>query len=288
MKVRKAIIPAAGWGTRFLPATKSLPKEMLTVIDKPLLQYTVEEAVSSGIKRVGVIISSGKSVFKDHFAASPDLEEFLRKKRKFDLLKEVRRLAGLAELRYIRQKEALGLGHAILMGKSFIGGEPFATLNPDDIFDCPVPCTRQLLDVFARVRATVVVLGRVDMEGTRKYGIVKPKEAGDGGRLFQILDMAEKPGPEKAFSDLAMIGRYVFTPEIFDAIQRTKPDKRGEIEITDAIKLLLEKQPVYGYLFEGTRYDCGEKMGLIKAAVALALKRLEFSSDLRTFLRTLL
>lgn len=285
MSIHKALIPAAGFGTRFLPATKSQPKEMLAVVDRPLIQYSVEEAVQSGIENIGIITSRGKSSLEDYFDKSPELEAFLKEKGKIDFLEEVERISNLAEFCYIRQKQALGLGHAILMGENYIGKEPFAVLLPDDIFDCPVPCTKQLIQAFSEVKASVIVLGRVDEEGAKKYGIIKPKQVSE--RLFQVEDMHEKPGPEKAFSDLAIIGRYVFTPEIFEAIKKTSPDQRGEIQITDAIKLLLKKQPVYGYLVEGTRYDAGDKLGFIKATIELALKRQEFAENLKDFLKNL-
>lgn len=280
--IRKAVIPAAGFGTRFLPATKAQPKEMLSVVDKPLIQYGVEEAVGAGIKSIGVIIGRGKSSIEDHFDKSPELERFLEEKQKFDFLEEIQRISDLAEFCYIRQKEALGLGHAILMAEDYIGDEPFAVLLPDDIFDCEKPCIRQLMDAFTEYSATVIVLGRTDEEGTKKYGIIKPKRITD--RVFQIEDLVEKPGPDHAFSDLAVIGRYVFHPAIFEAIKRTEPDAKGEVQITDAIKLLLEKQPVYGYLFEGKRYDAGDKWGFIQATIELALKRPEFAKNLRDYL----
>ncbi|UCE40320.1 MAG: UTP--glucose-1-phosphate uridylyltransferase GalU [Candidatus Aminicenantes bacterium] len=281
--IRKAVIPAAGFGTRFLPATKAQPKEMLSVVDQPLIQYGVEEAVGAGIKSIGVIIGRGKSAIEDHFDRSPELERFLEEKQKTDYLEEVRRISNLAEFCYIRQKEALGLGHAILMAEDYIGNEPFAVLLPDDIFDCEKPCIRQLIDVYSEYNASVIVLGRTDEEGTKKYGIIKPKQITE--RVFQVEDLVEKPGPEKAFSDLAVIGRYVFTPEIFEAIKQTEPDNKGEIQITDAIKLLLENQLVYGYLFEGKRYDAGDKLGFIQATVELALKRPEFANKLRNHIK---
>ena len=284
MTIRKAIIPAAGFGTRFLPATKALPKEMLTVVDKPLIQWTVEEAVGSGLDKIGIVTSRGKSVFEDHFDRSPELEGYLREKGRRDLLEDVLRIAGLAEFAYIRQPQALGLGHAILMGETFVAGEPFAALTPDDIYDCRLPCTRQLIEVFLEKKATVIVLGRIDAEGTKKYGVIKPKPISD--RVFQVLDMAEKPGPDKAFSDLGILGRYVFTPEIFKAIRNTPPDARGEIQITDAIRVLLDSQPVYGVLFEGKRYDCGDKFGFLEATVNLALGRPEFAGRLRDLLKS--
>lgn len=283
-EIRKAVIPAAGFGTRFLPATKSQPKEMLNVVDRPLIQYGVEEAVSAGIKSIGVIIGRGKSSIEDHFDKSPELERFLEDKQKYDLLEEVRRISELAEFCYIRQKEALGLGHAILMAEDYIGDEPFAVLLPDDIFVCEKPCIQQLIDAYAEFNASVIVLGRTDEEGTKKYGIIKPKQITE--KVFQVEDLVEKPGPEKAFSDLAVIGRYVFNPAIFEAIKRTEPDAKGEVQITDAIKLLLENQPVYGYLFEGKRYDAGDKWGFIKATIELALKRQEFAQKLKDHLKS--
>ncbi len=282
--IKKAVIPSAGFGTRFLPATKAQPKEMLNVVDKPLIQYGVEEAVSAGIEKIAVIISRGKSSIEDHFDSSPELERFLEEKGKFDFLDEVRRISNLAEFYYIRQKEALGLGHAILMAEGFIGNEPFAVLLPDDIYDCEKPCIRQLIDVYEKYEASVIVLGRTDEEGMKKYGIIKPRQISE--RVFQVEDLVEKPGPEKAFSDLALIGRYVFTPEIFDAIKETPPDKSGEIQITDAIGILLKNQPVYGYLFEGTRYDAGDKLEFIQATIELALKRPEFRKTLKEYLKT--
>lgn len=283
MKIRKALIPAAGFGTRFLPATKSQPKEMLSVVDKPLIQYGVEEAVQSGIESIGIVISRGKSSIEDYFDRSPELEQFLEEKGKSDFLEQVRRIASLAEFCYIRQKKALGLGHAILRGESYIGQEPFAVLLPDDIFDCPTPCTKQLIDAYSKLGASIIVLGRVDEEGTKKYGIVKPKQISE--RVFQVEDMIEKPGPERAFSDLGILGRYVFHPDIFEAIKKTDPDKGGEIQITDAIKILLETKPVYGYLFEGKRYDAGDKLGFLEASIDLALKRPEFGQKLREYLK---
>ncbi|MBP1766090.1 MAG: galU [Candidatus Aminicenantes bacterium] len=287
MKVRKAIVPAAGFGTRFLPATKAQPKEMITVVDKPLIQYTVEEIVGAGIRQIAVITSRGKSAIEDHFDRSPELEAFLEEKGKSGRLEDVRKIAGLAEFSYIRQPHMLGLGHAILMGEAFAAGEPVAALTPDDIYDCEVPCIKQLADTFERLGATTVALGRVDKEGTHRYGIVKVKRQ-VSERIFELADMVEKPGPEKAFSDLAILGRYVFTPQIFEAIKKTPVDARGEIQITDAIRVLLDSQPVYGVLFEGNRYDCGNKLGFLEGTVALALKHPDFGGPLRDILKSLL
>jgi UTP--glucose-1-phosphate uridylyltransferase len=287
MKIRKAIVPAAGFGTRFLPATKAQPKEMLTVIDKPLIQYTVEEIIGAGIRQIAVITSRGKSALEDHFDRSPELETFLEEKGKMDLLEEVRVIAGLAEFSYIRQPHMLGLGHAILMGEGFAAGEPVAALTPDDIYDCDVPCIKQLTDVFEELGGTAVVLGRVDRDGANKYGIVKVKRQ-VSERVFELADMVEKPGPEKAFSDLAILGRYVFTPQIFEAIKKMPLDARGEIQITDAIRVLLDSQPVYGVLFEGKRYDCGNKLGFLEGTIALALKHPEFGGPVRDIIKSLL
>jgi UTP--glucose-1-phosphate uridylyltransferase len=284
MKIRKALIPAAGFGTRFLPATKSQPKEMLSVVDKPLIQYSVEEAVQSGIESIGIVISRGKSSIEDYFDRSPELEQFLEEKGKSDLLEQVKSISKLAEFCYIRQKQALGLGHAIHMGESYIGQEPFAVLLPDDIFDCPTPCTKQLIEAYSELDASIIVLGRVGQEGTEKYGIVKPKQISE--RVFQVEDMIEKPGPERAFSDLGILGRYVFQPDIFEAIKKTNPGRGGEIQITDAIKVLLKTKPVYGYLFEGKRYDAGDKLGFLEASLDLALKRPEFGQKLREYLKS--
>lgn len=284
MKIRKVVIPAAGFGTRFLPATKSQAKEMLPVVDKPLIQYSVEEAVQSGVGKIAIVISRGKSSIEDYFDRSPELEQFLEEKGKLDFLEQVKRISSLAEFCYIRQKKALGLGHAIMMSESYVGQEPFAVLLPDDIFDCSTPCLKQLIDAYSELKAPIIVLGRVDEEGTKKYGIIKPRQISE--RVFQVEDMIEKPGPERAFSDLGILGRYVFHPDIFEAIKKTDPDKNGEIQITNAIKILLKTKPVYGYLFEGKRYDCGDKMGFIEASLDLALKRPEFGQKLRKYLKS--
>lgn len=222
---------------------------------------------------------------EDHFDHSPELERFLKEKGKQGYLKEVKRIGELVDLNFIRQKEALGLGHAISLAQSYVGNTPFSVLLPDDIFDCSTPCISQLMDAFSKMKASIIVLGRVDREGTKKYGIIKPKQVSE--RIFQVEDLVEKPGPEKAYSDLGVLGRYVFTPEIFQAIKETKPDTKGEIQITDAIKHLLKSQPVYGYLFEGTRYDAGNKIGYLQATLSLALKRHDFKEQLKDYLKTL-
>ncbi|MGA2585717.1 MAG: UTP--glucose-1-phosphate uridylyltransferase [Candidatus Aminicenantales bacterium] len=285
MSVRKAIIPAAGFGTRFLPATKAVPKEMLAVVDKPMIQYAVEEAASSGMKNIGIVTSPWKTILRRHFGRNPELEEFLKSKGEERLAAEMEELSRLAEITFIEQREPRGLGHAVLMGEAFVGDEPFAVLNPDTIYDCPVPCAKQLSDVYEKTRAAVVVLGRIDKAATGKHGVVRAEPVSD--RVYRVLDLAEKPGPEKAFSDLAVLGRYIFTPDIFAAIKKTAPGIGGEIQITDAIRILLETRPVYGVLFEGRRFDAGDKFGFLEATLHFALKRPEFRDGLRNILKTL-
>lgn len=283
MKIRKAVIPAAGLGTRFLPATKALPKEMLVVVDKPLIQYSVEEAVKSGLESIAIITRKGKESIEDHFGRNTELENFLKAKEKLDLAMEVRRISELATFIFIHQDEALGLGHAILLARNFIENEPFAVLLPDDIFDCLIPCTLQLIKVFEEFQSPAVVLAKVGREETKKYGIIKPVLVRE--RVYKVLDAEEKPEPERAFSDLGIVGRYVFTPEIFEAIKRTHPDMNGEIQITDAIKILSQEQDVYGYLFEGRRYDAGDKAGFLRATLELGLKDNQFRKKIRDWLK---
>lgn len=276
--VRKAVIPSAGYGTRFLPATKAQPKEMLAVLDKPMIQYSVEEAVHSGIKKIGIVTSRGKESIADHFDSRPELEQFLKEKGKTDSLRTVDELTEIAEFCYIRQPNPLGLGHAVLTAENYIGNEPFAVLLPDNIYDCSVPCIRQLLGVYKKHQATVIVLERIGREETKKSGVIKPEPISD--RLFKVKALEEKPGPDKAMSNLGVVGRYVFTPGIFKAIRETRPDHRGEIQITDAIHQLINYEPVYGYLYEGTRYDAGDKWGFLQATLAMAVKRKEFRRKL--------
>lgn len=285
MPVRKALIPAAGFGTRFLPATKALPKEMLAVIDKPVIQYAVEEAAASGIEKIGVITSRRKPLIEQHFGPSPELENILREKGKPELIEEVARISSLADMTFILQPEPLGLGDAVLMGEDYIGGEPFAVLNPDTLYDCPSPCLRQLMDVYEEKKAPVIVLGRINKEGTRKYGVVKARRVSE--RVFQILDLAEKPGPEKALSDLAVMGRYVFTSDIFNAIRKIPRSPGGEIQLTDGIKNLVATRAVYGVIFEGKRFDAGDRFGYLEAILHFAFKRPEFRSRLKELLKSL-
>jgi len=284
-EIRKAVIPAAGWGTRFLPATKALPKEMLPLVDKPLIQYIVEEATSSGIEQIIIITSSGKSAIEDHFDRSCELEYTLEQKGEKRLLGEVRRIADLANICFIRQREQLGLGHAILSAKEIVGDEPFAVFLPDDIFEAEVPLLKQMLEVYQRHKGSVIAVWRVTEEATKRYGIIKPKQIAE--RVYQVLDLVEKPEPEDAPSDLAILGRYILTPEIFEALRVTPPGKGNEIQLTDGLALLLKQQAIYGYEFEGTYYDAGKTLGLLKASVALALRHPEIGPDFREYLKQL-
>lgn len=283
MKIRKVVIPAAGWGTRFLPATKALPKEMLPLADKPLIQYIVEEAILSGMEQIIIVTSSGKSAIQDHFDRDFELEYILEQKGERGLLEEVRRIADLANICYIRQKEQLGLGHAILTAEEFIGREPFAVFLPDDIFDAEVPLLKQMGEVYQRYQGSVLAVRRVAKEETKRYGIIKPKQIEE--RLYQVLDVVEKP--EEAPSDLAILGRYILTPEIFEALKTTPPGWGGEIQLSDGLALMLQKQAVYGYEFEGEYYDAGNPLGLLKATVALALSHPQIGADFKEYLRGL-
>jgi len=283
MKIRKAVIPAAGWGTRFLPATKALPKEMLPLANKPLIQYIVEEAISSGMEQIIIVTSLGKRAIEDHFDRDLALEYILEQKGERGLLEEVRRIADLANICYIRQKEQLGLGHAILSAEKLIGREPFAVFLPDDIFDAKVPLLKQMVEVYQRYQGSVLAVRRVAKEETRRYGIIKPKQIEE--RVYQVLDVVEKP--EEAPSDLAILGRYILTPEIFEALETTPPGWGGEIQLSDGLALMLQKQAVYGYEFEGEYYDAGNPLGLLKATVALALSHPQIGADFKEYLRGL-
>ncbi len=284
MTVKKAVFPVAGLGTRFLPATKSSPKEMLSLIDKPLVQYVVEEAVAAGIEQILFVTGRGKRAIEDHFDISFELESILREKGKDDIVKEVRDIAEMVSIFYVRQKQALGLGHAILCAREFVGNEPFAVLLGDDIIDAERPCLGQLLDVFQKYRGSVMALEQVPMENISAYGCVRANSISD--RVYEITDLVEKPKREDAPSDLAIIGRYVLTPEIFPILEKQEPGKGGEIQLTDAILKLSKQQTIYGCQFEGTRYDCGDKLGFLKATIDMALKREDLGKDLEEFLRT--
>ena len=286
-KVRKAVFPAAGLGTRFLPATKAQPKEMLPLVDKPLIQYGVEEAIHSGIQNILIVTGRNKSSIEDHFDVSFELEHTLEQKGKDDLLAIVRAISDMINVAYVRQKEALGLGHAVLRARELVGNEPFAVVLSDDVIDAEVPCLRQLLDVYEFYGASVVALMEVPESQVSAYGIVdaEPVEHnGTSDRLFRIRNMVEKPEPAKAPSRLAIIGRYVLTPEIFESIESIGPGAGGEIQLTDALRHLLRNRPIYGYRFEGKRYDAGDKLGFLKATVEFALKRDDLGAEFRSYL----
>lgn len=282
MNVKKAVFPVAGLGTRFLPATKASPKEMLALIDKPLVQYVVEEAVASGIEQILFITGRSKRAIEDHFDIAFELESLLSEKGKEAQLSELRKIADMVDIYYVRQKQALGLGHAILCAKDFVGREPFAVLLGDDIIDAPRPCLAQLLDVHKKYRGSVLALEEVPMEKISSYGCVQARQLSD--KIVEVTDMVEKPKREEAPSNLAIIGRYVLTPEIFPILEQQAPGKGGEIQLTDAILKLSKQEAIYGCQFEGVRHDCGDKMGFLKATVDLALKREEFNGEFRRFL----
>ncbi|MBI3988743.1 MAG: UTP--glucose-1-phosphate uridylyltransferase GalU [candidate division NC10 bacterium] len=285
MQIRKAVFPAAGWGTRFLPATKAQPKEMLPIVDKPTIQYVVEEAVASGIEDVIIVTGRGKNAIEDHFDRSQELEFILEKKGKRDLLEEVRRISDLISIAYIRQKEPLGLGHAILVARDLVGDESFAVLLGDDLVDAEVPCLKQLMEVSERYRCSVIGVQHVPPEEIESYGIIEAREIED--HVYQIADMVEKPKPEEAPSDLAIIGRYILTPEIFPILKETPPDQGGEIQLTDALRGLLKQQAVYALEFQGKRYDAGSKLGFLKATVEYALKRPDIAPAFLEYLKGL-
>ena len=284
-RVRKAVFPAAGLGTRFLPATKASPKEMLPLVDKPLIQYVVEEAVASGIDSVIIVTGRGKTAIEDHFDVSFELEAVLRERGKEDDLRLVREITDMARVSYVRQRAALGLGHAILQARDLVGDEPFAVMLSDDIIDSKTPALKQLLDVYEKYDAPVLATMEVEGEAISRFGALDVEEVTDG--VYRIKDMVEKPPLANAPSNLAIIGRYVLTPDIFDEIENTTPGAIGEIQITDAMRALLKKRDFYAVRFEGTRYDAGDKLGFLIATVELALKHSELAPEFRQYLKSL-
>ncbi|MEJ2047414.1 MAG: UTP--glucose-1-phosphate uridylyltransferase GalU [Dehalococcoidia bacterium] len=286
MKVRKAVITAGGWGTRFLPVTRSQPKEMLPLINKPLIHYAVEEAINSGIEQVILVTALGKNAIEDYFDRSFELEYFLGQRGETELLEEMRKISNMVNICYIRQKEQLGLGHAILATADVVGREPFAVLLPDDIIDSRVPALEQLLTVYERYQTNVVAVERVSEQDTVKYGIVEPKKISE--RLHQVLSLVEKPEPSDAPSNLGIVGRYILMPEVFDTLKVTRPGKKGEIQVTDALQLLLKEQKIIAYEFEGVRYDTGTPQGWLEATIALALNHPDLGPQLREYLRNFL
>jgi UTP--glucose-1-phosphate uridylyltransferase len=288
--LRKAVFPAAGLGTRFLPATKSQPKEMLPLVDKPIIQYGVEETLASGIDNIIIVTGRGKTAIEDHFDVSFELEQMLESRGKKKELEMVRAVSDLIHISYIRQKEALGLGHAVSVTRELVGNEPFAVVLADDVILSERPCLRQLLDVYEHTGGSVLAVMEVPPEAISRYGVIagEPQSFhGSADRLYRLRDMVEKPPADKAPSNLAIIGRYVLTPGIFDALAETAPGQLGEIQLTDGIRHLLDREPVYAYRFEGARYDAGDRLGFLQATVELALRREDLGADFRRYLKSL-
>lgn len=284
-KVRKAVFPAAGLGTRFLPATKASPKEMLPLVDKPLIQYSVEEAVASGIESILIITGRDKGSIENHFDISFELEHQLKEKGKTEMFDMVRTISNIARISYTRQKQALGLGHAIYQAKDFAGDDPFAALLPDDIVDAEKPALKQMIEVFEKYDAPVIATMQVAGDAISRFGVIDAEEVEPN--VFRIKDMVEKPAFADAPSDLAIIGRYIFTPDIFESIEQTKPGAGGEIQITDAMRLMLKKRPFYAVKLDGIRHDAGDKLGFLIATVEFALKRDDLGQDFREYLKSL-
>ncbi len=285
MKVRKAVITAAGWGTRFLPITRAQPKEMLPLLDKPLIHYSVEEAIKSGIDRIILVTSAGKRAIEDYFNRSLELEEFLASKGEKELVKQMGEISSMAEFCYVLQKEQKGLGDAVLTVNVVVGNEPFAVMLPDDIIDSDVPVLKQMLAVYEKYNAGVVAVEKVSAEDTGKYGIIEPKKVEDG--VYEILSLVEKPEPAKAPSRLGIVGRYILTPRILEILKETKPGKNGEIQLTDALNTLLKKEKLYAVEFKGKRYDAGTPLGWLKANVDLALKSKDIGAEFKKYIKGL-
>jgi UTP--glucose-1-phosphate uridylyltransferase len=285
-KVRKAVFPAAGFGTRFLPATKSIPKEMLALVDKPIIQYGVEEALAAGCDQIVIVTGRGKSAIEDHFDISYELEATLEKRGKTELLAVSRQVSQMVQLSYVRQKEAMGLGHAVLMARDLVGDEPFAVILPDDVIDANPPCLKQMVDVFADVESSIVATQVIEGPAISAYGVLEGSTVPGKPRLFDVSGLVEKPKPAEAPSKNAIIGRYILTPKIFDLLEHTPLGAGGELQLTDGIKGLLQSEKVYGYSFEGTRYDAGDKLGMLKATVEFALRRDDLGAQFREYLKS--
>ena len=284
MKVKKAIIPAAGLGTRFLPATKAQPKEMLPIVDKPTIQYIIEEAVASGIEEILIITGRNKKCIEDHFDKSIELELELEKSGKEEMLKMVRNISDMVDIHYIRQKEPRGLGHAIYCARTFVGNEPFAVMLGDDVVDSEVPCLKQLIDCYGEYKTNILGVQTVDEQEVDKYGIVDGIHIED--RVYKVKDLIEKPKIEEAPSNVAILGRYIINPQIFDILKNTKPGNGNEIQLTDALKTLIGQEAMYAYNFEGRRYDVGDKLGFLKATIEFALKKEELRDVFIDYLKT--
>ena len=289
MRVRKAVFPAAGLGTRFLPVTKAQPKEMLPLVDKPIIQYGVEEALAAGCDQIIIVTGRGKQAIEDHFDVSYELERMLEDRKKTDLLQIVRRISDLIHVAYVRQKEALGLGHAVLTARELVGDEPFAVLLADDVIDADPPCLKQMINVFEKMQCSILATQIVEGEATSAYGVldVKPVKGEFEGRLYEIRNMVEKPRLEDAPSNLAIIGRYILTPAVFDSLTQTQAGAGGELQLTDGMKLLLQREKMYAFVYEGKRHDTGDKLGFLKATVEFALKRPDLGEPFRKYLKTL-
>ncbi len=289
MKVRKAVFPAAGLGTRFLPATKAQPKEMLPIVDKPIIQYGVEEALAAGCDQIIIVTGRGKQAIEDHFDVSYELEKMLEERKKTDLLQIVRQISDMIHVAYVRQKEALGLGHAVLMARELVGNEPFAVLLADDVIDAEVPCLKQMIDVFEETQCSVLATQVVEGPAISSYGVldVHPAEGRFNGRLFEIKNMVEKPTQAEAPSNLAIIGRYILTPKVFETLSETPLGTGGELQLTDGMRLLLKSEKMYAYIYEGRRHDTGDKLGFLKATVEFALKRQDLGDEFRRYLKEL-
>jgi len=286
VRVRKAVLPAAGFGTRFLPATKSIPKEIMPLVDRPIIQYAVEEAVASGIEQIIIVIASGRSAIEDHFDSSPQLERWLEERGDIEMLRTIRRISEYGTVAFVHQREQLGLGHAVLMAKDLVGAEPFAVILSDDVMLNPggEPVTKQLIDAHLAHRGSVLAVQRVEPEEVGRYGIIEPLH--EEGRLVEIRDLVEKPSREDAPSDLAVLGRYILTPKIFDVLEQTSRGAGDEIQLTDGIRGLIQEQPVFGYQFEGTRHDAGTRLGWLKANVAVGLES-DDADEFRSYIRGL-
>jgi UTP--glucose-1-phosphate uridylyltransferase len=287
MRVRKAVFPAAGLGTRFLPATKAQPKEMLPIVDKPIIQYGVEEALAAGCDQIIIITGRGKSAIEDHFDVSYELEKMLEERKKTDLLTIVRQISDMIHVAYVRQKEALGLGHAVLMARELVGNEPFAVLLADDVIDANPPCLKQMIDQFNETQASIIATQQVDGPAISSYGVIDATAVPGNDRLYDIRNMVEKPRREEAPSNLAIIGRYILTPKIFEVLDHTPLGTGGELQLTDGLRMLLKEEKVFGYRYEGKRHDAGDKLGFLKATVEFALKRPELNPEFRDYLKSL-
>ena len=286
-KVRKAVFPAAGFGTRFLPATKAIPKEMLPLVDKPVIQYGVEEAIAAGCDQIVIVTGRGKSAIEDHFDVSFELETMLEKRGKKELLAVSRNVSNMVRLSYVRQKEAMGLGHAVLMARDLVGDEPFAVILPDDVIDAKVPCLKQMVDLHEKLQGSILATHEIEGPAISAYGVLDGSPVKDHPRVMDVKGLVEKPKPEEAPSKHAIIGRYILTPEIFEVLERTPLGVGGELQLTDGIKGLLKKEKVYGYNFEGRRYDAGDKLGLMTATIDFALKRDDLGPQLKEHIQSL-